>query len=58
MVKQKLQSQIYQIPFNILVEIGESKICARDVNNKIDACQGDSGGPMMIQKPDSNGKCE
>jgi len=38
------------------VEIGESKICARDVNNKIDACQGDSGGPMMIQKPDSNGK--
>ena len=49
---------MYQIPLNILVEIGESKICARDVNNKIDACQGDSGGPMMIQKPDSNGKCE
>jgi len=32
------------------VDIGDTKICARDVNDKIDACQGDSGGPMVIQK--------
>jgi len=29
------------------VDIDDTKICARDVNDKIDACQGDSGGPMM-----------
>jgi len=38
------------------VKIGESKICARDVNNRIDACQGDSGGPMMAQEKDPEGK--
>jgi len=32
---------------NILVEIGDNKICARDKNDQIDACQGDSGGPMV-----------
>eukprot|EP00092_Neocalanus_flemingeri_P004211 GFUD01004529.1.p1 GENE.GFUD01004529.1~~GFUD01004529.1.p1 ORF type:complete len:488 (+),score=127.45 GFUD01004529.1:318-1781(+) len=32
------------------VEIGDTKICARDVNDKIDACQGDSGGPMVYLK--------
>lgn len=38
------------------VEIDKSKICARDVQDKIDACQGDSGGPMMIDKPGTDGK--
>jgi len=32
------------------VEIGETKICARDKNDRIDACQGDSGGPMVVLK--------
>jgi len=32
------------------VEIGDSKLCARDKNDKIDACQGDSGGPLVILK--------
>jgi len=31
------------------VDIGSTKICARDVNDRIDACQGDSGGPMVLQ---------
>jgi len=32
------------------VEIGDTKICARDVRDRIDACQGDSGGPMVISE--------
>jgi len=32
------------------VEIGDTKICARDKNDRIDACQGDSGGPMVVLK--------
>jgi len=32
------------------VEIGDTKICARDRNDRIDACQGDSGGPMVALK--------
>jgi len=38
------------------VEIGETKICARDVQNRIDACQGDSGGPMVIDRLGPDGK--
>ena len=66
-----------RIFFNIeyfSVDIGDTKICARDVQNKIDACQGridqilksswktysagDSGGPMVIDSPGPDGKCE
>merc|ERR1719317_700556 len=32
------------------VDIGDTKICARDKNDRIDACQGDSGGPMVVLK--------
>eukprot|EP00090_Calanus_glacialis_P008462 TRINITY_DN16813_c0_g1_i1.p1 TRINITY_DN16813_c0_g1~~TRINITY_DN16813_c0_g1_i1.p1 ORF type:complete len:481 (-),score=131.69 TRINITY_DN16813_c0_g1_i1:105-1547(-) len=32
------------------VDIGLTKICARDRNDQIDACQGDSGGPMVALK--------
>jgi len=38
------------------VEIGDTKICARDLNNRIDACQGDSGGPMVIDRRGPDGK--
>lgn len=38
------------------VDIGDTKICARDVNNKIDACQGDSGGPMVVSEQGPDGK--
>lgn len=38
------------------VEIGDTKICARDLNDRIDACQGDSGGPMVIDERGSDGK--
>jgi len=38
------------------VDIDHTKICARDVNDQIDACQGGSGGPMMtnIKDPEDN----
>jgi len=39
-----------------IVEIGDTKICARDVNDLIDACQGDSGGPMVIDQRGPDGK--
>lgn len=42
----------------IVVEIDDSKICARDLQDKIDACQGDSGGPMVIDKSGDDGKCK
>lgn len=32
------------------VEIGESKMCARDLRDEVDACQGDSGGPLVLFK--------
>jgi len=32
------------------IKINDKKMCARDLNNRIDACQGDSGGPLIIQK--------
>jgi len=38
------------------VEIGSTKICARDKNDMIDACQGDSGGPMVALKRSSNNR--
>jgi len=37
------------------VKIIQKKLCARDLNNKIDTCQGDSGGPLVTKKMDSNG---
>jgi len=36
------------------VDIGPTKICALDKNNRIDACQGDSGGPLVVLKRDTN----
>ena len=46
-----------------LVQIDDTKICARDVNaesNSLikDACQGDSGGPLMLDRRGEDGKCE
>eukprot|EP00092_Neocalanus_flemingeri_P004210 GFUD01004528.1.p1 GENE.GFUD01004528.1~~GFUD01004528.1.p1 ORF type:complete len:436 (+),score=96.74 GFUD01004528.1:799-2106(+) len=38
------------------VEIGDTKICARDLNDRIDACQGDGGGPMVYLKKASDKK--
>jgi len=32
------------------VDIGDTKLCARDRNDKVDACQGDSGGPLVVFK--------
>jgi len=29
------------------IRITNKKLCARDLNNRVDACQGDSGGPLM-----------
>merc|ERR1711915_1039168 len=37
------------------VKIIQKKLCARDMNNKIDTCQGDSGGPLVTKRMDSNG---
>jgi len=45
------------------VDIGETKICARDLNPRCeatntckDACQGDSGGPMVLDQRGPDGK--
>ena len=40
------------------VEIGLTKICARDRNDQIDACQGDSGGPMVALKQSGDRRCK
>ena len=32
------------------VEINDKKLCARDLNNRIDTCQGDSGGPLVTKE--------
>lgn len=32
------------------VDIGDTKLCARDLQDKVDACQGDSGGPLVLFK--------
>ena len=40
------------------VKINDKKLCARDLNNRIDACQGDSGGPLVAEKLSDDGKCE
>ena len=45
-------------PCFLSVEIGSTKICARDKNDMIDACQGDSGGPMVALKRSSNNRCK
>jgi len=38
------------------VKIDDTKICARDLQDKIDACQGDSGGPMVTDITGSDRK--
>jgi hypothetical protein len=35
--------------------INQQKICARDLQDKVDACQGDSGGPLMALELGSPG---
>jgi len=37
------------------IKIGRSKLCARDLADKVDACQGDSGGPLMTKRVASDG---
>jgi len=37
------------------IKIGRSKLCARDLADKVDACQGDSGGPLMTKRIASDG---
>ena len=43
---------------NISVKINDKKLCARDLNNRIDACQGDSGGPLIVEKQTEDGRCK
>lgn len=38
------------------IEIGRTKVCARDLKGSVDACQGDSGGPMMVNRMAADGK--
>ena len=40
------------------VKINDKKLCARDLNNRIDTCQGDSGGPLVADKLSDDGKCK
>ena len=40
------------------VKINDKKLCARDLNNRIDTCQGDSGGPLVAEKLSDDGKCK
>ena len=49
--------------YYFLVQIDDTKICARDVNAESaslikDACQGDSGGPLMLDRRGDDGKCD
>jgi len=37
------------------IKIGATKLCARDLADKVDACQGDSGGPLMTKRIASDG---
>jgi len=37
------------------IKIGSTKLCARDLADKVDACQGDSGGPLMTRRLASDG---
>jgi len=37
------------------IKIDRSKVCARDLADKVDACQGDSGGPLMTRRVASDG---
>ena len=45
-------------PLDISVKINDKKLCARDLNNRIDACQGDSGGPLIVEKQTEDGRCK
>jgi hypothetical protein len=38
--------------------INQQKICARDLQDKVDACQGDSGGPLMALELGSPGSLQ
>jgi hypothetical protein len=40
------------------VMINQQKICARDLQDKVDACQGDSGGPLMALELGSPGSLQ